>query len=236
VVVAATRPELLLDALAAFARQSTDEPFEVIVVRDGGPPLALPDLPYPARSLGLPEARGAAQARNVGVAESQAPLLAFCDDDDLWHPDHLARTVPVARATGGLVYTDAIFRHVEEGWERPLRLPYRKGLLRRLNPILLSSVVLPRRAFLAVGGFAQDLQRFETWDLFLRLEAAGVPITHVPEATITYRYAGCSVSADRDTMTRAFRAFCDRHGLGDIPWVRFLDLALGDAPLDPSAL
>jgi glycosyltransferase involved in cell wall biosynthesis len=113
VVVAATRPALLPEALASFARQTTDEPFEVIVVRDGGPPLPLPRLPYPARSFGLPAARGGAAARNVAVAASEAPLLAFCDDDDLWQPQHLARTVPVARTTGGLVYTDALFRHVD---------------------------------------------------------------------------------------------------------------------------
>ena len=34
---------------------------------------------------------GPGAARNVGILAARAPLIAFCDADDLWHPDKLAR-------------------------------------------------------------------------------------------------------------------------------------------------
>jgi glycosyltransferase involved in cell wall biosynthesis len=237
VVIAATRPRLLAEALASVGRQTYAGMVEVVVVHDGGSPLTLPDGPFVGRSLALPERRGPAAARNLGLSYAQAPTVAFLDDDDLWHEDHLAKTVPLALATGGLVYTDALILHREEGWLRPFRFPYTPALLRRTNPIILSSVVLGKQLLTRVGGFAEDLLAYEDWDLFLRLEAAGVPFARVAEPTITYRYSARSVSHDAVTTAAAFATFCARHGLKDLPQLTFAamaqdpDAALFHAPL-----
>ena len=44
--------------------------------------------------------QGVAAARNRGIAEAAGEWLGFCDDDDLWAPDKLARQLQAARQTG----------------------------------------------------------------------------------------------------------------------------------------
>lgn len=38
-----------------------------------------------------PQPGSPSRARNFGLTHAEAPLVAFCDQDDVWHPEHLAR-------------------------------------------------------------------------------------------------------------------------------------------------
>ena len=49
-----------------------------------------------------PGAASIAARRNVGLAASTEDLVAFLDDDDLWHPDKLSRQVEALRSTGAI--------------------------------------------------------------------------------------------------------------------------------------
>jgi glycosyltransferase involved in cell wall biosynthesis len=40
-------------------------------------------------------ARGVSHARNLALQASEAPFVAFLDSDDVWHPDKLARQMPL---------------------------------------------------------------------------------------------------------------------------------------------
>ncbi|MRX43684.1 glycosyltransferase family 2 protein [Agromyces kandeliae] len=84
------RPDFVRQAVASAMRQR--RPFDqVIVVADGlDDPAgdALRDLPVEFRPI---EKAGVAAARNAGVAAARTDWVCFLDDDDLLHPEYLAR-------------------------------------------------------------------------------------------------------------------------------------------------
>lgn len=80
--------------LAAIAAQTVTD-HEVIVVDDGstdaGPSLVKAIARTDDRiKLVRQRNAGPGVARNRGIATARASWVAFCDADDLWHPDHLA--------------------------------------------------------------------------------------------------------------------------------------------------
>ncbi len=155
----------------------TVAPVEVVVVDDGSDrPVALPvDL---ARGSCIRVVRtdgvGPAAARNLGVSQTSAPLIAFLDDDDSWRPSKLARQVEVMQSSDAEVaaiecgfdlWEDG--RHVMRYLPSPHADRYRTLLERpALQP---STVLLRRAAFDDLGGFNPRLRRTEDWDLWLRL-------------------------------------------------------------------
>src|SRR5690348_15078750 len=78
--------------------------WELIVVDDGsaddpaGALAALSDARL--RLLRHERNRGAAAARNTGIAAARAPLIAFLDSDDEWLPEKLARQVAAVERAG----------------------------------------------------------------------------------------------------------------------------------------
>ena len=97
-----TAPTQLSEALRSIARQSL-KPQEVIVVDDcSHPPVRTSDLPsindVTISVVRLDRNRGPAHARNVGVAESAAHIIAFLDSDDVWHPHVLSTHVAALRS------------------------------------------------------------------------------------------------------------------------------------------
>lgn len=96
VVLCARNAASTIDAqLQGLARQVIDRAWELLVV-DNGCTDATMDivstaaLPAPVRIIDARDVAGLAHARNVGVAAAAAPLVAFCDADDVVEPGWLA--------------------------------------------------------------------------------------------------------------------------------------------------
>ena len=73
-----------------LAQTFTD--FEVIVVNDGSSdngPSFVKGFGDPRVCVVTQENGGLAGARNTGIRNATAPYVAFCDADDLWHPEKL---------------------------------------------------------------------------------------------------------------------------------------------------
>ncbi|MEO8189844.1 MAG: PIG-L family deacetylase [Acidobacteriota bacterium] len=197
VVRTRNRPALLREALASLKAQ-TSRPRQVVVVNDGGAPLASLDEFRDAWELTveeLPERRGRSVAANRGVQLATSELVGFLDDDDLLAPDHFER-LSRAWASGPepVVYSDAVtavYIAADEGWVPGHRgvqysLDYDSDYLLLANYIPLHTLLLPRSLFLAAGGFDEAMEYSEDWDFLIRLSAL-TGFRHVRAITCEYR-------------------------------------------------
>src|SRR5262249_10113627 len=93
------RADLLRLALDSLARQ-TDRDFETIIVDDGSTEDIAPVAEHHSvrPSVFRQSRSGPAAARNRGVAEAAAELIAFLDSDDEWLPSKLQRYLDAMRA------------------------------------------------------------------------------------------------------------------------------------------
>jgi glycosyltransferase involved in cell wall biosynthesis len=152
---------------------------EIIVVDDGSTDdtaaVARRAAPF-ARILSQPN-RGAAAARNAGVAAASGELLAFLDADDLWSPDKLEEQVRVfSQHPGVAVCTTDAFRF-DSAVGQPVFPDARGGgtdlvtdftQVFRTPYLATPTVMMRRRVFLESGGFRETLQVAEDVDLWLR--------------------------------------------------------------------
>ena len=67
----------------------THLPKEVIVIDDGSKDDSLQIVSeFESVTLVNNPFKGANLARNFGFTQTRSPLVAFLDQDDIWHPDH----------------------------------------------------------------------------------------------------------------------------------------------------
>ena len=218
------RVRLLTTTLRTILWQR-DVSLEVVVVDDG----SSQDVAASLAAVGDPRVRlvrndvpsGVSGARNQGVAEAQAPWLAFCDDDDLWAPDKLARQLAVATADrrawayGGAVHVNLALRATSA--RRP---PSGDVLVRSLPGWSLmpggsSNAIVTADAFREVGGWDEGLINLADWDLWAKLAArSGIPA--VADAPLVgYRIHPGNASADTGLILREARILDERFGRVD---------------------
>lgn len=189
----------------------TAVPGELIVVDDGSSDGAVAQLdgiraPFPVRVLH--QARlGQSAARNLGVSATDAELVAFLDQDDVWHPEHLAELCAPFHDDSevGWVYSD--FDEVDEEGrlvtrsfieERGLVHP-RRSLTECLVEDLMvipSASVMRRSMFEAIGGFDPVLQGYEDDDLYVRTFRAGWHLVFLPRSLARFRVHAASSSTE----------------------------------------
>jgi glycosyltransferase involved in cell wall biosynthesis len=141
--------------------------------------------------------RGAAHARNLGLAACRSPFVAFLDSDDVWMPDKLRRQMALfaARPQVGIVHCACMVideqgarRHDE--WVDP---PTKRGhifeqlLNASYNLSGSASAVVTRRDLVEkVGGFDENLLHVEDQDMWLRL-ARVAEVDFVPDELVGLR-------------------------------------------------
>lgn len=230
--------EYLKKSLKTVVDQSIED-MQIIVVIDRSTDgtaawLAQYDCPRPLTIIET-DVGSPALARNLGVEEARAPLVAFLDDDDIWMPGKLAAQLAAHQADPEVVLSFTDYRHrtldgqdfgtcfdywnakpaIAQGFTR-LSAP-RSTLLGR-NLVGTSTVMVRRDGFLAVGGFDPSLPSSEDWDLWLSLAGHG-PVSWSPDVTTDYLLRPGSRTAARHLRIAAMTAIARRHLIrGPIGW------------------
>ena len=167
------RADVLGEAVASVQAQRFPN-WELIIVDDGStdntesvvaPLLADRRIRYVRQA----RANGSV-ARNCGIVESSAPLIAYIDSDNLWYPDFLSRAVDclAAEPEVDLVYGALITS--DHGLQQRciLWVPFDRNLLLAGN-FIDTNVMVHRRDLVArCGGWDTDLVRMVDWDIALR--------------------------------------------------------------------
>jgi GT2 family glycosyltransferase len=179
------RPQWLREALISVERQTWPN-IEIVVVEDG-PDLCRrmleiefahlkPRLRYVA--TGTPAGR--AKAGNLALSLARGEWLNFLDDDDLLYADHVENLLAVARAEGvpgvyGIgwevpteVDSEQPLRYREHDWLLRFQMPFNHATLWVENFMPIQTVLFHRRLYERHGGFAEDMDQLEDWNLWTR--------------------------------------------------------------------
>lgn len=182
VIVPTRGDSATLTAALRSVLDQTFQDFEIVVVDDGGPDVGrlLDGLDARGRIVALrqPMPRGRAAGRNAGLAAARGRSIAYLDDHDRFHPDHLESLVGLLRKTGAKVaYSDAVTGPADHPGGTPAaadRPRQRSAGLCRLellvaNAIPLGCVLHARECLEASGPFDPSLVANEDWDFLIRL-------------------------------------------------------------------
>ena len=194
------------------------EAFEVIVVDDGSTddgPEIVRQCDDPRVRLVCQENAGPGAARNRGIQESRAPLIAFLDADDEWDPQFLSECVSVLRAnpscavavTGYLAGADRATAleclNKEVVTEGPYRLPVdvpAKKLRSIVDSFITGSTVSRREVVEKYGGFfARRCTYGEDTYLWLQV-LLNHPVYIIRKPLVWYNYAGSSLGVGRKAV------------------------------------
>jgi len=175
VICTRDRPVLLRRAIAAIAAQTFPGSIETVVVFDRSEPdldLEVHGGDRPVRVIANDHTPGLPGGRNAGVAATDAPLVAFCDDDDVWFPEKAARQYATlaSRPEIDVVVTGVQIAVDEETIDRRLDQPevtFSQLLRTRMMEANFCTAMVRRDAFCddigpadehIPGGYAEDYE------------------------------------------------------------------------------
>ncbi|WP_426323422.1 glycosyltransferase family 2 protein [Microbacterium sp. E-13] len=200
VIIPTNRDGRYLRETVASVRAQTAAVGEIVLVDDGAP---APGLAAIAAELGVSyvrqDAAGLSVARNTGVEAARGEWIAFLDDDDVWHPDRIrsqldalaAAPAAIAAYTGGW-YMDAEGTPFGTGWPAPAASAH-DMLAGAVTFPRITTLLIQRRAYLAVGGCRSDMEPAEDNELILRLLQHG-EFAAVDRQLVGYRRHSANVT------------------------------------------
>lgn len=187
VVRTRNRPLFLARALEDIFGQNFSD-FTVVVVNDGGAPADVEQVVsavpggYRERITVLhrPESRGMEAASNAGIRACSSTYIAIHDDDDLWHPDFLKRTVDCLESTaaaGVMVRTNIRYEQMADGEIREIdSVPFwpdmkqiSLGSMLRINQAVPISFLYRRSLHDELGYYDESLEVVGDWEFHLRV-------------------------------------------------------------------
>ncbi len=184
------------EALESIGRQSW-RAFEIVVVDDGSTDASAEIAgAYPGVHLVRQARAGVAAARNRGVGAAQGELIAFLDQDDRYTPDKLERQAGAFQADPALELCFAHQRLFLDGLSTPpswVRPGWLDGPLPGLLP---GTLVVRRRAFDAVGPFAEGEPIASDSDWLMRARRRGLRELLLPDVLLERRIHAANQSAN----------------------------------------
>lgn len=229
VVPARDAASTLRESLLSLGAQ-THEDFEAIVVDNGssdGTARIVTELAAtdPRFRLEREERPGVSRARNHGIDLAAGEWVLFLDADDTLEPEVLEVLAEAAAASpdAGVVQCGWL-RLAPDGTELerrpPVRHPAPFELLAVTCPYAIHSCLARRELLVEHGGFEEELDVTEDWDLWQRLARAGAEFAPARDGVYAiYRMRADSASGRARPLLAAASAVIER-GHGADPRVR----------------
>jgi hypothetical protein len=179
------RPQWLREALISVERQTWPH-IEIVVVEDGPDhsrrmlEIEFAHLKSRLRYVATGTPVGRARAGNLALSLARGEWLNFLDDDDLLYADHVESLVAVAQAEAvpgvyGIgwevpteVENEQPLRYREHDWLLRFQMPFNHATLWVENFMPIQTVLFHRRLYERHGGFAEDMDQLEDWNLWTR--------------------------------------------------------------------
>lgn len=195
------RPDVLKQALDSVRRQSYEN-IEIIVVEDGANlseeiiKKYFSDLDIKYFSTGRKVGR--TKAGNYGMGKAAGKYINFLDDDDIFMEDHIETLVNVlehsqCKAAYSVAEECQIavrgvnpYRTIEKRKLIRFNQPFNRTLLYHINYFPIQSVMFRRELYEEMGGFDEELDVLEDWDLWVRYSLL-TDFVYVDKVTSQYR-------------------------------------------------
>jgi glycosyltransferase involved in cell wall biosynthesis len=178
------RPAVLTEALNSIRAQKYHN-IEIIVIEDGqavSSQMIKQNYPELQILYNATEARvGRCKAGNLGLALTKGKYINFLDDDDVLLPDHIEILVEILEANPSysaayaqayevptLVISTNPFKYKEKSYKVHPFQPFNRLLLMYINYIPIQTILFKREIFEKCGGFDENLEHLEDWDLWMR--------------------------------------------------------------------
>lgn len=174
-----------------FLKDQTHKNIEIIIIRDE-------------------KGKGASWARNQGRKKAKGKYLFFCDDDIQLKPIMLEALLTK------LHYSNASFSYcnydrVGKLTGKVAGIPWDVNVLRSKNYI--STMSLIKAKDFPKEGFDENLERFQDWDLWLRMAEDNKYGIHFDETLFTAYYEEGDISSNKENIQSSIEAIKIKHNL-----------------------
>lgn len=153
---------------------------------------------------------GPARARNLGVAATRSPLVAFLDADDLWIPEKTSRQLMLLRAHPDLAFVCSDMRSFEGRFRAPRTHFEERGFtgvsaassIFLYDMVATPTVIVRREVLRARGGFDETLGLCGEADLWFRI---GIQerFAAISEPLVLRRYHAGNITRDALRLAEA---------------------------------
>lgn len=179
------RPEVLRGALESIRKQTYPD-VETVVIEDGleisRQMICTEYSDLQLRYISTGKRVGRAKAGNLGMKVAQGKYLNFLDDDDVLYPEHIEILLQTLQsAEEKAVYSvaeeaAAIYRKRKRTFydvrkKVRFREPFNRMYLLHTNYLPIQSVMFEKSLFEQYGGFRENVDYLEDWDLWVRYAA-----------------------------------------------------------------
>jgi GT2 family glycosyltransferase len=193
------RKKIIPNAINSVINQKYQN-WELLIINDGGENIQkiIDDFDDSRINyIHLEENQGKSHANNMGIERSNGDIIAYLDDDDRWHPNHLEISVRELMKSENrkFVYTDYVKVDCIIDNELQEQFPTKKDVVenqtartffvKEMNFIPNFSMVHKKDLFDKVGKYDTKLNYYEDWDIIRRFSYV-TPFVHIPELTGEY--------------------------------------------------
>lgn len=160
----------------------TQSPFELIICDDGSKDGSRSYLKELKQDIGFVKCLlhtkniGVSANRNSGAKVSEGDVITFLDGDDYFYPRKIEQSIQKLQELGKNVglYSNFDYDQDKKIWapnyKEDTTFDFIKIFSRdTTNNKLFRNELIPKWAFLAVGGFDESISLYEDWDLKIRL-------------------------------------------------------------------